>query len=134
MIAACHDFAPNFEFKAGTLMALGANKIIMGDTSELAMIDPQFLINVARGNERWHSVTAYLQVCEEYAEASRGNPTDPVALLMLDGFDAKTVRKFQKIRARIAIRSIVLEVSVCQLRLEFLDCLFCGGSKCAPYR
>jgi hypothetical protein len=52
-------------------MALGANKIIMGDTSELRMIGPQFLMKVARGNERWHSVTAYLQVCEEHSEALR---------------------------------------------------------------
>ena len=92
---------PDLAKSAGTLMALGANKIIMSDTSELGMIDPQYLMKDARGNEFWYSVTTYLGAYEEHSEALRRNPTDPVALLMLDGFDAKTVRKFQRIRDRV---------------------------------
>lgn len=86
---------------AGTLMALGANKIIMSDASELGMIDPQFLMRDARGNELFYSVTGYLEAYEEHCDALRRNPQDQVALLMLDGFDARTVKKFQGIRDRV---------------------------------
>jgi hypothetical protein len=92
---------PDLAKSAGTLMALGADKIIMSDTSELGMIDPQFPMKDARGNEFWISVTSYLAAYEEHSEALRRNSTDPVALLMLDGFDAKTVKKFQRIRDRV---------------------------------
>jgi hypothetical protein len=84
---------PDLAKSAGTLMALGADKIITSDTSELGMIDPQFPTKDARGNEFWISVTSYLAAYEEHSEALRRNSTDPVALLMLDGFDAKTVEK-----------------------------------------
>ncbi len=94
---------PDLAKSAGTLMALAANKIIMSDTSELGMIDPQFLMKDARGNELMYSVMCYLEAYEEHAAALRRNPTDPVTLLMMDGFDAKTVRKFQRIRDRVRI-------------------------------
>jgi ATP-dependent protease ClpP protease subunit len=92
---------PDLAKSAGTLMALGANKIIMSDTSELGMIDPQFPMKDARGNELMHSVTAYLAAYEEHADQLRRSPTDPIALLMLDTFDAKTIKKFQGIRDRV---------------------------------
>jgi ClpP class serine protease len=92
---------PDLAKSAGTLMALGANKIIMSDASELGMIDPQFLMRDARGNELFYSVTGYLEAYEEHCDALRRNPQDQVALLMLDGFDARTVKKFQGIRDRV---------------------------------
>ncbi|MCC8977905.1 SDH family Clp fold serine proteinase [Bradyrhizobium acaciae] len=92
---------PDLAKSAGTLMALGANKIIMSDASELGMIDPQFLMRDARGNELFFSVTSYLEAYEEHSEALRKNAQDQVALLMLDGFDARTVKKFQGIRDRV---------------------------------
>jgi ATP-dependent protease ClpP protease subunit len=92
---------PDLAKSAGTLMALGANKIIMSDTSELGMIDPQFQMRDARGTELYYSVTGYLEAYEEHAEALRKNAQDPVALLMLDGFDPRTVNKFQGIRDRV---------------------------------
>jgi hypothetical protein len=92
---------PDMAKSAGTLMALAANEIIMSDASELGMIDPQFLMKDARGNEFYLSVISYLRAFEEHTEAYRRNPTDPVALLMLDGFDPKLVRKFQGLRDRV---------------------------------
>jgi hypothetical protein len=44
---------------------------------------------------------SYLEAYEEHAEALRKNPKDQVALLMLDRFDPKVVRKFQGIRDRV---------------------------------
>jgi hypothetical protein len=92
---------PDLAKSAGTLMALAANKIIMSDASELGMIDPQFPMKDARGNEFMLSVISYLGAFEEHAAAHRRNPTDPVALLMLDGFDPKMIRKFQGLRDRV---------------------------------
>jgi len=92
---------PDLAKSAGTLMALGANSIIMSDTSELGMIDPQFLMRDNRGNELNHSVIAYLEAFEEYSAALKADPKDPVALLMLDGFDGKVVKKFRGIRDRV---------------------------------
>jgi ClpP class serine protease len=92
---------PDLAKSAGTLMALGANKIIMSDTSELGMIDPQFAMRDARGNELMYSVTGYLEAYEEHCDALRKNPQDQIALLMLDGFEGRTVKKFQGIRDRV---------------------------------
>lgn len=92
---------PDVAKSAGTIMALGANQILMSDTSELGMIDPQFPMKDNQGNEFWHSVIAYLEAYEEHSKALRNNPKDPVALLALDHFDAKVVRKFQGMRDRV---------------------------------
>jgi len=92
---------PDMAKSAGTLMALGANSVIMSDTSELGMIDPQFPMQDRQGNEIMHSVVAYLEAHDEHVAALRRDVKDPIALLMLDSFDAKVVRKFQGIRDRV---------------------------------
>jgi Serine dehydrogenase proteinase len=92
---------PDFAKSAGTLMALAADKIIMSDVSELGMIDPQFPMKDGRGNEYMLSVISYLAAFDECSAAHRRNPTDPVTLLMMDGFDPKLVRKFQGLRDRV---------------------------------
>ena len=94
---------PALAKSAGTLMALGANTIIMSDTSELGMIDPQFQMRDSQGNEFSHSVIGYLEAFDEYSQALRTDPKDPVALLMLDSFDGKVVKKFRGIRDRVRI-------------------------------
>jgi len=94
---------PNLAKSAGTLMLLGADRIIMSDSSEIGMIDPQFRLGDGRGNDLWYSVTEYLHALEEHTEALRKNKDDPVALLMLDSFDARTVKKFQGIRDRVRV-------------------------------
>ena len=92
---------PDMAKSAGTLMALGARNILMSDTSELGMIDPQFPLKDNQGNEFMHSVMSYLDGYDERVRALQVNPKDPVALLMLDHFDAKIVTKFQGIRDRV---------------------------------
>jgi hypothetical protein len=92
---------PDMAKSSGTIMALGANLILMSDSSELGMIDPQFPMRDNQGNEFWHSVIAYLEAHEEHAQALTRDPRDPVALLRLDNFDAKVLQKFQGIRDRV---------------------------------
>ncbi len=94
---------PDVAKSAGTLMALGANVIVMSDTSELGMIDPQFPMRDNQGNEFWHSVITYLDAHDEYAKALKADPRDPIALLRLDNFDAKVIQKFRGIRDRVRI-------------------------------
>ncbi|UTP41727.1 hypothetical protein M9M90_21110 (plasmid) [Phenylobacterium sp. LH3H17] len=91
---------PDFAKSAGTLMALGANTIVMSDSSELGAIDPQFYLKDGQGNDICHSVLRYLDAYRQHAEALRANPEDPVAQLMFDKFDPNLVRKFEGIRDR----------------------------------
>jgi ClpP class serine protease len=91
---------PDMAKSAGTLMALGGNTIVMSDTSELGMIDPQFPMRDNQGNEFWHSVIGYLDAHEEHTNALLADPKNQAALLALDHFDAKVVKKFQGIRDR----------------------------------
>lgn len=100
---------PDFAKSAGTLMALGADSILMSDSSELGAIDPQIVLRDAQGNEMWHSVFAYLAVYRQHEEALRKNPNDPVARMMLDKFDPAVVQKFQVIgeRARVVAENLL---------------------------
>ena len=82
-------------------MALGANAIVMSDTSELGAIDPQVPLKDGQGNEFYHSVLRYLDAYHEHAEALRKDRDDPVAQLMFDKFDPSVVRMFQGIRDRV---------------------------------
>lgn len=100
---------PDAAKSAGTLMALGANEILMSDSSELGMIDPQFILKDERGNEIWTSVVAYLEAFREYSDKVRADPEDRVAQAMLSHFDPVVVRKFQGYRDRtrdIAMRML----------------------------
>lgn len=91
---------PDMAKSAGTLMALGADTIVMSDSSELGTIDPQVLLGDGRGNDFWHSVLDYLDAYEQHAKALSLNRDDPVAQLMLDKIDPARVRKFEAVRAR----------------------------------
>lgn len=91
---------PDFAKSAGTLMALGADTLIMSDSSELGTIDPQIWSDDGRGNEICHSVLSYLDAFKIHSDALRENPHDPVAQLMLSKLDPTTVRHFEAIRER----------------------------------
>lgn len=92
---------PDFAKSAGTLMALGADSLIMSDCSELGTIDPQIWSNDGDGNESGHSVLSYLDAFQIHSEALRKNPEDPVARLMLSKIDPTTLRKYEAIRDRV---------------------------------
>lgn len=95
---------PEFAKSAGTLMALGANSILMSsDVSELGPIDPQFYLKDGLGNDICHSVLRYLASFETHAAALRADRNDPVAALMLDKFDPIVVHKFMGIRDRARV-------------------------------
>ena len=91
---------PDYAKSAATLIALGADEIVMSDTSELGVIDPQVELVDANGHKAIFSAQSYLDAYETHSLALRENPNDPVAALMLGKMDAATVRKLERITTR----------------------------------
>lgn len=91
---------PDFAKSAGTLIALGADKIVMSDTSELGPIDPQITLNDGHGNLIPHSVQSYLDAYTAHSESLQRNPNDVVARIMLAKLDPATVKLFEAVRDR----------------------------------
>jgi hypothetical protein len=91
---------PDYAKSAGTLMAIGADSIVMSDTSELGPIDPQIVLADSNGNRVAHSVRSYLDAYAEYAEALRANPDDPVAQKMLSKLEPGTLKLFDAVHRR----------------------------------
>jgi len=91
---------PDFAKSAGTLMVLGADVLVMSDTSELGTIDPQIRSIDEHGKEICHSVLSYLDAFRTYSEALQKKTDDPVARMMLSKLDPTTLRNFESIRNR----------------------------------
>jgi hypothetical protein len=91
---------PDYAKSAGTLMALGANSIVMSDSSELGPIDPQTSLKDSNGNDVHHSVLTYLNAYQEAKQALKDAPDDPAARITFEKFDPTMVRKFSSIRDR----------------------------------
>ncbi len=91
---------PDFAKSAGTLIALGANKILMSDSSELGPIDPQITLTDGRGNLIRHSVQTYLDAYEGYSKALQKDRNDIVATIMLNKLDPGTLKLFEAARNR----------------------------------
>ena len=86
---------PDRAKSAATLMTLGADRIVMSDTSELGPIDPQFV--VARGDRNeiysaWDYVRA-LRIAEERCRANPENAVFERAFRWFDPLDAERARK-----------------------------------------
>ena len=91
---------PEFAKSAGTLMVLGADSLLMSDSSELGTIDPQIWADDGQGNMVCHSVLSYIDTYAAYADALRKNPDDPVSRLMLNKIDPVTLQTYTAIRER----------------------------------
>jgi hypothetical protein len=91
---------PDYAKSAGTLMALGADEIVMSDTSELGPIDPQITLNDGHGNLIPHSVQSYLDAYEAHAAALRKDPNNVAARIMIGKLDPATLKVFEAVRER----------------------------------
>ena len=67
---------PEAAKSAATLMALGANRILMSDFSELGPIDPQWPV-VEQGGLAWYSAFDYIGAYEAVARLVRDDPDNP---------------------------------------------------------
>ena len=91
---------PELAKSAGTLMVLGADSVLMSDTSELGPIDPQMQFSDSRGNVRWHSVQNYLDAYKEHYDKIIENRENVAAQVMLGKIDPDTVKLCRAVMAR----------------------------------
>ena len=82
---------PDFAKSAATLMALGADRIVMSDFSELGPIDPQI------GSV---SVFAYLRAYEEAKKCCVEHPGNPAFADALGKFDQVLIAAMQQMESR----------------------------------
>lgn len=91
---------PEFAKSAGTVMVLGADSVVMSDTSELGPIDPQLRFADSRGNLRLHSVQNYLDAYREHYDKITEDPNNVPARIMLGKIDPDTVAFCEAVMAR----------------------------------
>ena len=91
---------PNFAKSAGTLMVLGADRVVMSDMSELGPIDPQEVFADSSGLRRWQSVQNYLDAYDEHTHAINQNPNNVAAQIMLGKLDSAIVKMCQAVKER----------------------------------
>ena len=91
---------PDFAKSAGTLMSLGADVIIMSDTSELGPIDPQIVRIDKDGNRVQQSVQNYLDAFDEQKKTLTANPADVVAQILINKIDPATLKHYGNVLLR----------------------------------
>ncbi len=91
---------PDYAKSAGTLMSLGADIIVMSDSSELGPIDPQIIRSDDSGNQISHSMQTYLNAYKLHSDAVKKDPNDLSARIMLSKIDPATVEYFDSIMKR----------------------------------
>lgn len=98
--AALRVVVPDYAKSAGTLIALGADMIVMSETSELGPIDPQVVVADGNGNRISHPVQTYLDAYKAHSEALARDPSDATARIMLGKLDPATLKLFEAVRER----------------------------------
>ena len=93
---------PEYAKSAGTLMVLGADCVVMSDTSELGPIDPQRVFYDSHGSGRWQPVQNYLDAYEEHSNRVAEDPNNVASRIMLGKLDSEVVKlcESEKDRAR----------------------------------
>lgn len=91
---------PDFAKSAGTLIALGADSIVMSDTSELGPIDPRIIRYDKDGNGMAHSVLSYLDAYEHHAAVLKREPNNVASQIMMSKMDPGTQRQYEAVRDR----------------------------------
>ena len=95
---------PDFAKSAGTLMVLGADRVVMSDMSELGPIDPQTPLF-----GRWQSVQNYLDAYDKHDKTLKNDPDNIAARIMLGKLDPATLKlcEVATARARQAAESLL---------------------------
>ncbi len=91
---------PDYAKSAGTLMALGANQIVMSASSELGPIDPQISSKDGNGSDIVYSVLTYLEAYNDARRGLREAPDDLSNRITFEKFDPVVVRKFEAVKTR----------------------------------
>ena len=91
---------PEYAKSAGTLMILGADCVVMSDTSELGPIDPQRVFYDSHGTGRWQPVQNYLDAYEEHRKKVSEDPNNVASQIMLGKLDSEIVKLCETERDR----------------------------------
>lgn len=91
---------PHYAKSAATLMALGADSIVMSDTSELGPIDPQVPFPDGQGGWMLCSSLSYLEAHRRFTDELRRNPNDPSVRIMLAKFQPHEVVEIERTEQR----------------------------------
>ena len=96
---------PDLAKSAGTLMVLGADRVVMSDMSELGPIDPQ-----AQLFDRWQSVQNYLDAYREHDSRLKTDPNNMASRIMLGKLDPATLKLCEAAisRARQAAEALLM--------------------------
>ena len=90
---------PNEAKSAATLMALGADRLTMSDTSELGPIDPQ--VEIREGNTiRLYPVDAWLSAYETAERKCQGHPDNPAFHAVYQAFDPRIIEQLRMMKRR----------------------------------
>jgi Serine dehydrogenase proteinase len=92
---------PDFAKSAGTLMCLGADRLLMSDTSELGPIDPQIVLADGDGNRIRYSVLSYIDAYKEHSDRLKADPTNISSQLMINKFDPMRLKQFEAFAVRV---------------------------------
>ena len=87
---------PDYAKSAATLMTLGADRIIMSDSSELGPIDPQ----IELPNGHTVPIFAYLRAYEEAVRRSTEHPTNPTFTEAFSKFDPVLMEVMRQVVSR----------------------------------
>ena len=88
---------PHYAKSAATLMALGADSIVMSDSSELGPIDPQVRFPAGQGAWVYYSAFSYMKAYKRFTRELKSSPDDPTARLMLDKFKPHEMVEVERI-------------------------------------
>lgn len=106
---------PDFAKSAGTLMALGADSILMSDTSELGPIDPQIVSEDRNGVIQVTAIQNYLDAFNECSAAVNANPNDAASRQMLDKFEPARVHQYRAAMSRArSLAEGLLKLRMCK--------------------
>lgn len=91
---------PHLAKSAGTLMVLGADTVVMSDTSELGPIDPLVPIRDSAGTRSWVAAQHYLDAYKTHSEALKLDPMDRPSEIMLNKLDPAVYEQCVKAKER----------------------------------
>lgn len=91
---------PDFAKSAGTLMVLGADYVVMSDSSELGPIDPQVPSNTSAGQGVWLPAQSYLDAYAEHTATLTNDPKDVSAQIMLGKLDPVMLQACKSVKER----------------------------------
>jgi len=91
---------PDYAKSAGTLIALGADSIVMSDSSELGPIDPQIVTVDRAGVVQVVAIQNHLEAFQEFSEKVNKDPDDHASRVMLDKFDPARIHQYRAAKER----------------------------------